>query len=56
LEQALFKEADDEYHIKLAEIVEEATKLIAVGYEQVSTMATSKSTENVNDMEKRCIY
>ena len=39
LEQALFREADDEYHVKVAETVEEATKLIAVGYEYVSTMS-----------------
>jgi len=39
LEQALFREANDEYHVKVAETVEEATKLIAVGYEYVSTMS-----------------
>jgi integrase len=38
LEQALFREANDEYHVKVAETVDEATKLIAVGYEYVSTM------------------
>jgi len=38
LEQALFKEANDEYQVKIAETVEEATKLIAVGYEYVSSM------------------
>ena len=38
LDQALFGEANDEYHVKVAETVEEATKLIAVGYEHVSTM------------------
>jgi len=38
LEQALFKDANDEYHVKVADTVEEATKLIAVGYEYVSTM------------------
>jgi len=38
LEQALFNEANDEYHVKVAETVEEATKLIAVGYEYVSSM------------------
>ena len=32
LEQALFRDADDEYHVKVAETVEEATKLVAVGY------------------------
>jgi site-specific recombinase XerD len=26
LEQALFKDANDEYHVKVAEIVEQATK------------------------------
>lgn len=38
LEQALFREANDEYHVKIAETIEEATKLLAVGYEYVSTM------------------
>ena len=38
LEQALFRDANDEYHAKAADTVEEATKLIAVGYEYVSTM------------------
>ena len=38
LEQALFREANDEYHVKVAETVEEATKLIALGYEYVCTM------------------
>jgi len=34
----LFRDATDEYHVKVAETVEEATKLIAVGYEYVSSM------------------
>jgi integrase len=38
LEQALFKDANDEYHVKVAETVEQAAKLIAVGYEYVSTI------------------
>jgi len=38
LEQALFKESNDEYHVRVAETFEEATKLLAVGYEYVSTM------------------
>jgi integrase len=38
LDQAIFGEANDEYHVKVAETVEEATNLIAVGYEYVSTM------------------
>jgi integrase len=38
LEQALFRDANDEYHVKVAETVEEAVKLIAVGYEYVSTL------------------
>jgi integrase len=38
LDQALFGEANDEYHVKVAETIEEATKLLAVGYEYVSTM------------------
>jgi hypothetical protein len=39
LEQALFKDANDEYRVKVAGTVAEATKLIAVGYEYVSTIA-----------------
>ena len=31
-------EANDEYLVKVAETIEEATNLIAVGYEYVSTM------------------
>jgi integrase len=38
LEQVLFKDGNDEYHVKVAETVEEATKLVSVGYEYVSTM------------------
>ena len=38
LKQALFKEANDEYHVKVAETIEEATKLVAVGYEYISTI------------------
>ena len=38
LERVLFKESNDEYHMKVAETIEEATKLLAVGYEYVSTM------------------
>ena len=34
----MFGEANDEYYVKVAERVEEATKLIEVGYEYVSTM------------------
>jgi len=38
LEQALFKDGNDEYHVKVAETIKEATKLLAVGYEYVTTM------------------
>ena len=38
LDQALFGEAKEEYHVKVVETIEEATNLIAVGYEYVSTM------------------
>jgi integrase len=38
LDQALFGETNDDYHVKVAETIEEATKLIAVGYDYVSTM------------------
>jgi site-specific recombinase XerD len=63
LEQALFKDANDEYHVKVAETVEEAMKPIAVGYEYVSNMGESKSTRSANKTEKevymlknRCVY
>lgn len=43
-------EANDEYLVKVAETIEEATNLIAVGYEYVSTMdQKSKFTEKEND-------
>ena len=38
LEQALLRGTNDEYHVKVAETIEDATKLIAVGYDYVSTM------------------
>ena len=38
LEQALLRGTNDEYHVKVAETIEDATKLIAVGYGYVSTM------------------
>ncbi len=38
-EQALLGEGNDEYHVKVAETIEEATKLIAVGFEYVCTMS-----------------
>ncbi len=38
LDEAVFGEASDKYHVKVAETVEEAIKLISVGYEYVSTL------------------
>jgi integrase len=38
LERVLFKDGNDEYHVKVAETIEEATKLLAVGFEYVTTM------------------
>jgi hypothetical protein len=38
LEQTLFRDSNDEYHVKVGETIEEATKLISVGYEYISTM------------------
>jgi hypothetical protein len=34
----LFRDTKDEYHVKVAETIEDATKLIAVGSEYVSTI------------------
>jgi hypothetical protein len=34
----LFRDTKDEYHVKVAETIEDATKLIAVGYDYVSTI------------------
>jgi integrase len=42
LEQALFRDANDEYHVKVAETVDEAVKLISVGYEYVSTIGNTQ--------------
>jgi hypothetical protein len=52
LEQALFRDANDKYHVKVAETVEKAIKLIVVGTSTFLRWATSKSTGSVNDMEK----
>ena len=42
LEQVLFKESNDKYHVKVAETIAEVTKLIAVGFEYVSTIGNQQ--------------
>ncbi len=42
LEQAIFKEADDKFHVRVAETLDEATKLLEVGYEFVTDMDGKK--------------
>jgi len=42
MEQAIFKEADDKFHVKVAETLDEATKLLEVGYEFVTDMDGKK--------------
>jgi integrase len=42
LEKALFQNADDEYHVKVAQTLEEATKLLEVGFEYVTEMDGAK--------------
>jgi integrase len=42
LEHVLFKDGNDEYHVKVAETIEDATKLLAVGYEYVTTMGNKQ--------------
>jgi integrase len=42
LEKALFQNADDEYHVKVAQTLEEATKLLEVGFEYVTDMDDAK--------------
>jgi hypothetical protein len=42
LEKALFQNADDEYLVKVAQTLEEATKLLEVGFEYVTDMDGAK--------------
>jgi hypothetical protein len=42
LEKALFQNTDDEYHVKVAQTLEEATKLLEVGFEYVTDMDGAK--------------
>jgi len=42
LEKALFQNANDEYHVKVAQTLEEATKLLEVGFEYVTDMEGAK--------------
>ena len=41
-EKALFRNADDEYHVKIAQTLEEATKLLEVRFEYVTDMEGAK--------------
>jgi hypothetical protein len=38
IEQAIFNDANDEYHVSLASALEEATRLLEVGFEYVTDM------------------
>jgi integrase len=42
LEQAIFDEVDDEFHVKVTETLEEACKLMEVGFEYVTDMDGKK--------------
>jgi len=42
MEQAIFKESDDKFYVKVAETLDEATKLLEVGYEFVTDMDGKK--------------
>jgi integrase len=42
LEKAIFQNADEEYHVKVAENLQEACKLIAVGLEYVTDLNGAK--------------
>jgi len=42
LEKALFQDADDEFHVKLAQNLDEACKLLEVGFEYVTDMDGAK--------------
>jgi hypothetical protein len=38
LEKALYQNADDEYHVKVAQILDEATKMLKVCFEYMTDM------------------
>jgi hypothetical protein len=38
----LFQNTDDEYHVKVAQTLDEATKLLEVGFEYVTDMDGAK--------------
>lgn len=42
LEQAIFDEADDEFHVKVADTLDEACKLMEIGFEYVTDMDGKK--------------
>jgi hypothetical protein len=50
LEQAIFKEADDKFHVRVAETLGEATKLLEVGYEFVTAMDGKKLSGSENGL------
>ena len=51
LEQAVFRTEDDEFHVKVAHNVDEACKLVEVGFEYVtgSYADGGRSSENANN-------
>jgi hypothetical protein len=42
MEQTIFKETEDKFHVKIADTLDEATKLLEVGYEFVTDMEGKK--------------
>jgi hypothetical protein len=42
LEKAIFQNADEEYHVKVAETLDEACKLLEVGFEYVTEINGAK--------------
>ena len=42
LEKAIFQNADEEYHVKVAETLQEACKLLEVGFEYVTDLNGAK--------------
>ena len=42
IEQAIFNEQDDEFHVKVASTLEEACKLLEIGFEFVTDMEGKK--------------
>lgn len=42
IEQAMFNEANDEFHVKVADTLEQACKLLEVGFEYVTDIDDKK--------------